>query len=62
MTLIDYFKGDELAAHVWQNKYAASGEQTPDDMHKRMAKEFARIEYKYNKDNNTPDITNKIRS
>lgn len=45
--LLDYFKGDELAANVWQSKYAAEGEETPDDMHKRMSKEFARIEGEY---------------
>ncbi len=45
--LLEYFKGDELAASTWLNKYAAEGELTPDDMHKRMAKEFARIEQKY---------------
>ena len=32
-----------MAASTWQNKYAFSGEKTPDDMHKRMAKEFARL-------------------
>lgn len=48
-----YFKGDELAANTWMSKYAmkdASGkflEKTPDDMHRRMAKEFSRIEKKY---------------
>lgn len=45
--LLEYFKGNELAANVWQSKYAQEGEKTPDDMHKRMAKEFARIEFKY---------------
>lgn len=45
--LLDYFKGDDLAAGVWLSKYAQEGETTPDDMHKRMAKEFARIEEKY---------------
>lgn len=45
--LLDYFKGDELAASVWQGKYAQKGEVTPADMHKRMAKEFARIEKNY---------------
>ena len=45
--VIDYFKGDELAAEVWQEKYALEGENTPDDMHKRMAKEFGRIEKSY---------------
>jgi ribonucleoside-diphosphate reductase alpha chain len=49
----EYFKGDELAANVWLNKYAMKDsvgniyEMTPDDMHKRLAKEIARIEAKY---------------
>jgi len=49
----DYFKGDELAASVFINKYALrdlSGnllEKTPYDMHSRLAREFARIEAKY---------------
>ena len=45
--LLNYFKGDELAASVWLGKYAQEGEETPDDMHKRMAKEFARVDMKY---------------
>lgn len=45
--LLDYFNNDELAANVWLSKYAQPGEITPDDMHKRMAKEFARIEKNY---------------
>jgi ribonucleoside-diphosphate reductase alpha chain len=45
--LEQYFKGDELASSVWRGKYAAKGENTPDDMHRRMAKEFARIEDNY---------------
>ena len=50
----EYFKGDELAAGVWLNKYALKDsygnvyERTPDDMHHRMAGEIARIENKYN--------------
>ena len=46
----DYFKGDELAATVWINKYALKDsfgnlyEKTPDDMHRRLASEIARIE------------------
>lgn len=44
---LEYFKGDELAASVWQSKYASEGELTPNDMHKRLAKEFARIENNY---------------
>ncbi len=48
-----YFKGDELAATTWMNKYAVKDnegrftELTPDDMHKRMAKEFAKVEARY---------------
>ena len=42
-----YFKGDELAKSVWESKYALEGEVTPDDMHKRLAKEFARIDLNY---------------
>ena len=47
---IKYFKGDELAASVWINKYAMKDsfgnlyEKSPDQMHRRLAKEFARIE------------------
>ncbi|MFP5470367.1 MAG: adenosylcobalamin-dependent ribonucleoside-diphosphate reductase [Bacteroidia bacterium] len=50
---INYFNGDELAATTWIQKYAMTDkegnylEASPDDMHKRMAKEFARIERKY---------------
>ena len=49
----DYFKGDELAAKVWVNKYAVKDsfgniyEKTPDDMHWRIAGEIARVEKKY---------------
>lgn len=49
----EYFKGDSLAAGVWLNKYALKDsdgnlyECTPDDMHRRIAKEVARIEKKY---------------
>ncbi len=48
-----YFKGDDLAATTWMNKYAMKTEDgkflelTPEDMHRRMATEFARIEKKY---------------
>jgi ribonucleoside-diphosphate reductase alpha chain len=50
---IQYFKGDELAARVWANKYALKDsfgnlfEKTPDDMHHRLAKEIHRVEKKY---------------
>ncbi|MFN8211231.1 MAG: adenosylcobalamin-dependent ribonucleoside-diphosphate reductase [Bacteroidales bacterium] len=48
-----YFNGDELAARVWANKYALKDsfgnlyEKTPDDMHRRIAREIHRIEKKY---------------
>jgi ribonucleoside-diphosphate reductase alpha chain len=48
-----YFKGDDLAARVWVNKYALKDsfgnvfELTPDDMHRRLASEIARIEKNY---------------
>ena len=50
---IKYFNGDQLAADVWINKYALKDsdsnifELTPDDMHRRIASEIARIEQKY---------------
>lgn len=50
---VSYFNGDELAGTTWMNKYAmknANGdfvERNPNDMHKRMAKEFGRIEADY---------------
>ena len=48
-----YFGGDELAARVWVNKYALKDsqgniyEQNPNDMHRRLASEIARIEARY---------------
>ncbi len=50
---VEYFKGDDLAARVWVNKYALKDsegniyEKTPNDMHRRIAKEIARIEQRY---------------
>ena len=50
---IAYFHGDELAATTWISKYALKDknknfiELSPDDMHLRMAKEFARKEKEY---------------
>ncbi len=50
---LKYFKGDELAARVWVNKYALKDsdgnlyELTPDDMHCRLAREIVRIEENY---------------
>ena len=60
----DYFKGDELAARVWVNKYALKDsygniyEKTPDDMHHRLASELARIESKYTNPLSETDIFN----
>lgn len=51
--VVDYFNGDELAAGVWIDKYALKNdagkllERNPDEMHHRLAREFARIEKKY---------------
>ena len=51
--VVRYFNGDELAAGVWIDKYALKDrngslqERTPEDMHHRMASEFARIERRY---------------
>jgi ribonucleoside-diphosphate reductase alpha chain len=48
-----YFSGDEFAAKVFVDKYALQTpqgeylESTPVEMHKRLAKEFARVEQKY---------------
>ena len=50
---LKYFDGDELAARVWVSKYALKDsfgniyEQSPADMHHRIASELARIEAKY---------------
>jgi ribonucleoside-diphosphate reductase alpha chain len=49
----EYFNGDELAATVWVNKYALKDsygkiyELTPSDMHRRLAREIARVEKRY---------------
>lgn len=50
---LQYFNGDDLAAKVWVSKYALKDsdgniyERTPDDMHRRIASEIARIEANY---------------
>jgi len=41
------FIGDNLAKSVWKSKYAVEGETHYDQMHLRMAKEFARIDAIY---------------
>ena len=58
---IEYFKGDTLAADVWINKYALRDgnkvyELNPDEMHRRLAREFARIEHKYKNPLSEDDI------
>jgi ribonucleoside-diphosphate reductase alpha chain len=49
---LSYFNGNDLAAGVFADKYALQNntqfyESIPTDMHRRLAKEFARIEEKY---------------
>ncbi len=50
---LDYFKGDDLAARVWLNKYALKDseghiyELNPNDMHRRIASEIARVDARY---------------
>ena len=50
---LEYFRGDELATNVFITKYCLRdkkgnfAEKTPDDMHRRMAREFARMEDKF---------------
>ncbi len=58
----NYFRGDELAASVWINKYAMKDsfgnlyEVSPEDMHHRLADEFARIESNYPNPMNADEI------
>lgn len=67
MEAIKYFKGDELAANVWINKYALKDsdgniyESNPDQMHKRLAKEIARVEEKYDNSYSEKDIYDVIK-
>ena len=48
-----YFKGDDLAATVWVSKYALKDsmgkiyENSPEQMHRRIAREIERIEKRY---------------
>ena len=50
---LEYFHGDELAARVWVSKYALKDsfgnifELNPNDMHRRLAREIARVERQY---------------
>ena len=64
---LEYFGGDELATNVWMTKYCLKDkeggfvERTPDDMHERLADEFARIEAKYQSDVTRDDIYNYLK-
>ena len=63
----EYFNGDSLAADVWINKYALKDskgsiyELTPDDMHRRISKEIARIESGYPGSLSEEDIYNLLK-
>jgi len=65
---LEYFKGDAFSTDVWINKYALKDsddkiyERTPDDMHKRISKELARIEGKYPNPLNEEQIFNMIKN
>lgn len=65
---LDYFQGDDLAARVWVNKYALKDsagviyEGTPDDMHRRIAAEIARIEERYPNPLSEAEVFELIRS
>jgi len=64
----EYFNGDAMAAGVWINKYALKDsygnifEKTPDDMHRRIAAELARIEAKYNNPMSKEDLFEVLRN
>ncbi|WP_406683300.1 adenosylcobalamin-dependent ribonucleoside-diphosphate reductase [Seonamhaeicola sp. MEBiC1930] len=65
---LKYFKNDDLAARVWLNKYALKDsdgnifELTPDDMHRRISKEIARVELKYSNPLSEEEIFNLIKN
>ena len=60
---LKYFEGDELAATTWMKKYAVKNsdgkflESTPNDMHHRMAKEFAVVEEKFGNDTSSDNLS-----
>jgi ribonucleoside-diphosphate reductase alpha chain len=64
---LKYFKNDDLAARVWLNKYALKDsegniyELTPNDMHRRIAKELAGVEAKYSNPLSEDEIFNLIK-
>ena len=63
-----YFGGDVLAATVFVNKYALKDsegniyEKTPDDMHRRIASEIARIEARYKNSMSEQEIFDLIKN
>lgn len=66
---LDYFNGDDLSATTWMNKYALKNKEgqfvelNPDDMHKRMAAEFARMENQFSeisKPNASPYLSSEV--
>lgn len=60
---LKYFNGDEMAATTWMKKYAVKNEDglyeetTPEDMHHRMAREFAKIEDKFGNDTSHENLS-----
>lgn len=64
----EYFNGDVLAATVFADKYSLRDvndsylELTPDDMHRRLAKEFSRIEAKYPNPLSEEEIFNSMKN
>lgn len=64
---VAYFKGDEMAAKVWVSKYALKDswgnifEKNPDDMHRRLAREIARVEKKYSNPMSEEDVFELLR-
>lgn len=65
---LNYFNGDSLATEVWINKYCLKDsdgnlyELTPDDMHRRLANELARIEANYPNALTAEQIYDKIKN
>lgn len=63
-----YFNGDDLAATVWVSKYALKDswgkifENSPEQMHNRIASELARIEAKYPNPLSKDDIMDLLRN
>ena len=54
--VLDYFNQDNLATDVFISKYSLNKQEVPDEMHERLAEDFARIEEKYHDIYLTKDI------